>query len=321
MKNFASTLVIALSFIGLSQKDVYLTFSHKNGNEAFAFNQTLSNNLGQNFEITRVDYYVSKIKIIHDGGQITELDNAKHLLIKGNANSVNHLGSFDLQSIEGITFSIGVHPSLNNADPALQTPGTPLAFQNPTMHWGWSSGYFFVCLEGKCGTTVPLNFQLHGLWNQNYFEQTIDVQAIENAEGPLYMHLDADYSEALKNININNCPVKHGSNEEDLTVLQNFRDFVFSAGDGSLLNIEDLPSTQNFSVFPNPAQNQLNLRFNNSESELTIKILDVYGREISTQTTPNNQLSFDVVDLQSGIYFVQLLHQNELLAQKRFVKN
>ncbi|MBK7304311.1 MAG: hypothetical protein IPI90_13940 [Saprospiraceae bacterium] len=28
---------------------------------------------------------------------------------------------------------------------------SPLAFQDPSMHWGWTSGYRFIALEGMIG--------------------------------------------------------------------------------------------------------------------------------------------------------------------------
>ena len=258
-----------ISFISLTicvfaifaQKDVYLTVSHKLADNPLVYNQTATNNLGHDYQLTRIDYYISSIKIIHDGEQEVVLPDSLHFLVKGSENSVNYLGNFDIQTIENIVFSVGVHPSLNNADPALQPAGSPLAFQSPTMHWGWASGYFFICLEGLCGvnSTLSLPIQLHALWNANYFEQSHEVGALENEAGDLFIHLDADYNEALRGININACPIFHGANEADLTVLNNFRDYVFSAGDGSLLHIISEEQKHHFTVFPNPVSDKLHL--------------------------------------------------------------
>jgi hypothetical protein len=64
-------ITIALMFIVMvskAQKNVYFTITHKLSTSDFAFNQTAQNDLMQDFKITRVDYYISSIKIIHDGG-------------------------------------------------------------------------------------------------------------------------------------------------------------------------------------------------------------------------------------------------------------
>ena len=41
------------------------------------------------------------------------------------------------------------------------------------MHWGWTSGYRFVCAEGTAGASFNQTFELHGLGNTNYALQTI----------------------------------------------------------------------------------------------------------------------------------------------------
>jgi hypothetical protein len=50
-----------------AQKNVVLTVKHMLGSEAFSFNQNASNDIGQTFVISRVDYYMSQFTLIHDG--------------------------------------------------------------------------------------------------------------------------------------------------------------------------------------------------------------------------------------------------------------
>ena len=59
----------------LAQKNVYLNISHILGTSDFTYNQTAQNNLTQNFKISRVEYYISSIIIIHDGGSQTSVPN------------------------------------------------------------------------------------------------------------------------------------------------------------------------------------------------------------------------------------------------------
>ena len=74
------------------------------------------------------------------------------------------------------------------------------------MHWGWSSGYRFVALEGKSGTTsANQNLELHGLEDVNYFHLTITTAGTTSGSDKV-IELNADYIQALKNINIEiNC--------------------------------------------------------------------------------------------------------------------
>ncbi|MBK9637722.1 MAG: hypothetical protein IPO63_07830 [Bacteroidetes bacterium] len=64
--SFALLFVISTT---KAQQNVFLTITNKLGNTPFAFNQVAQNNLLQDFKITRMDYYISSIIIIHDGGQ------------------------------------------------------------------------------------------------------------------------------------------------------------------------------------------------------------------------------------------------------------
>lgn len=78
-----------------------------------------------------------------------------------------------------------------------------------------------------------------------------------------------------------------------------------------------------FSLSPNPAGNQLTLNFSPSFSNNTkVEILDQFGRLIrKTQTdeSTNDNMVLDLAGLQSGVYFIQVTHNNRVLA-KRFVK-
>lgn len=303
-----------------AQKNVFLTISHKSGDQALSYNQGYTNNFGFNYELTRVDYYVSSIKIIHDGGQVLALDNDTHILVRGSVNSVTDLGVFDVNQVEGITFSIGVHPSLNNADPSLQDPGAPLYFQSPSMHWGWSPGYFFVCLEGRCVSTFTINMQMHGLWNENYFEQTLAVQGVDGSNNDVYIHLDADYNKAMQSIDLQDCPITHGENREDLQVLENFRDHVFSAGNGALVNLESsaLPTLE---LYPNPVAESLQISVKNLgslSSELTI--LDVCGKVLKTIKLQDGLTSYSMNEFTSGIYFAQITRGGILVSNQKFLK-
>lgn len=65
-KQFSLIMAFTLLFsISKAQKDIYFTITHKLGTADFVFNQNAQNNLMQDFKISRIDYYISGIKIIH----------------------------------------------------------------------------------------------------------------------------------------------------------------------------------------------------------------------------------------------------------------
>ncbi|WP_162902848.1 MbnP family protein [Taibaiella koreensis] len=318
MKNVC--LLLALMFITViskAQKNVILNITHKLGSSAFAFNQTGQNNLSQEFKITRVDYYISGIRIIHDGGVETPVPD-KYILAKGSAAIAEPLGAFNVTNVEGIKFSIGVETPVNNADPSLQPAGHPLSFQTPSMHWGWSAGYRFVALEGKAGSGFNTTFELHGLGNDNYFQQTVMVAGVSTG-GAISINLDADYTQALKDINVSSGPIAHGINAEDLTVLQNFRTHVFKPASGTTA-IEDLNKIDKYiAVFPNPAKDKLTiLQLDRSNTVKTVQVTDLMGR-VHLVTTLKQHDVLPLASLPRGAYILRFYEGVKSMGSKKIV--
>lgn len=319
MKKLVLSFIILFSSVNLfAQKQVILTIKHKLGQDLFAINQPAQNNLSQDFKISRVDYYISKITIIHDSGLETPVTD-KYILVRGTYNLVESLGIFnDITNIEGIKFHIGVDSPNNNADPTLWPTDHPLYLQSPSMHWGWSSGYRFVALEGKAGSNYNITFQMHGLGNSNYFEQTVLVNGV-NTGNDITVNLDADYVEAVKSIDLNAGPIDHGVNETDLTVLTNFRDRVFKAGTGIPTAIENVSQNLNYVIYPSPSNGSIHLDINENNMNLTSAILvDVTGR-IVNEFSLNGKSDLDFVIENKGIYFLNLYSNNKSVSTNKLV--
>lgn len=299
-----------------AQKNLYLTVTHKLGNSNFAFNQVAQNNLMQNFKISRLDYYISGITILHDGAQELFIPNI-YILSKGIANIVENLGTYNVINVEGIRFSIGVNAPINNADPSLQPVGSPLYYQTPPMHWGWATGYFFSVVEGYAGANLTTNFQMHSVGNANYFEQTQMAAGVNSGVNDIYINLDADYIQAVKNINVSSGPIHHGSNATDLTVLQNFRDFVFSPSSTSTGLLNNATEELNVSIYPNPTSEKLYIDFNDNNSTADrMVIVDMLGNTI-LENGLNLRNEINVGDLAKGVYILQFYNSNNILSNKR----
>lgn len=302
MKNI--TVLFTLLFVSLisqAQKNVKLHITHKLGTADFAFNQTTQNNLSQNFKISRIDYYISGIKIIHDGGMELTLPD-HYILAKGAANVTADLGSLNVTTVEGIKFYVGVDSPANNADPSLQSPLHPLYFQTPSMHWGWSAGYRFVALEGTAGNNP---FEIHGLWNYNYFEQTV-MAAGENSGNDIHIYLDADYTEALKDINVAAGPIDHGVNATDLKLLENFRDHVFKAGTAPTSIPGQNTAIHFANIYPNPVQDKINidLLVQNNHAK-SVQVIDLLGKVHYTAALAGQHNVINLSALAKGTYILK----------------
>ena len=307
MKKFYTVIAaLSLTMAAFAQKNVILTIQHKLGDANFSYNTTNSNDVGSTFKFNRVEYYMSGFTIIHDGGIETPVTTDTYILTDAFMNAVESLGTFNVTNVEGIKFHIGVPAPINNQDPNQWPMSHPLAPQSPSMHWGWAAGYFFAVADGFSGPNLNTGFEMHSLGNVNYFEQTVVVNG-ENSGDDVYINLDADYLEAARGINLNSGPIDHGAGASDLTLLQNFRDHVFSAAASSPLSV-NASTTNDLKVFPNPSNGDFYI--NTNEQIASIELFDLTGRkvlDIPVQYVGVQQVSIS----QSGVYLLQVRGLNQ----------
>ncbi len=309
-------LAVISGFVLNAQTDVVLRINHKLDGAPFQLNVASQNNLGHDFRATRLQYYITRITVIHDGGQNLAITDDTVALITANASAFTDipLGNLGVTAVEGVRFHIGVYEPMNNADPSLQPTGHPLAPQAPSMHWGWAAGYRFLVYEGNSGTNFAQMFQLHGLGNNNYFETEITV-AGQDYQGAHYIVVDGNYEEGLYGIDMNSGVIAHGVDLQDLDALINFRDRVFAASPGSL-SLEEV-SHIDWNVYPNPSnQSEIFIQSSANFNELEATVTDSRGRIIRSISLANqSQISLS----ESGIYFVQLKNAGVVVGTKKVV--
>ncbi|MCG8575766.1 MAG: T9SS type A sorting domain-containing protein [Flavobacteriales bacterium] len=88
--------------------------------------------------------------------------------------------------------------------------------------------------------------------------------------------------------------------------------------------VEDETMHERFNVYPNPANNELNVALTLIESEnTTVNILDISGKTLQTvavgDINGDRNLTIDVSDLSTGVYFVEVVNANGK-QNKKFIK-
>lgn len=78
---------------------------------------------------------------------------------------------------------------------------------------------------------------------------------------------------------------------------------------------KDAISLSDFSIYPNPASNVLNVRSFNTVADAVV-LRDVAGKVVLNKNLTNSNESFDISNLKPGIYLVQIQTGNNLLTQK-----
>ncbi len=78
----------------------------------------------------------------------------------------------------------------------------------------------------------------------------------------------------------------------------------------------------NISLYPNPANSELNLSYAPNAGITSLKVFDVMGTEEASQATGNSTSLVDIHTLSKGVHFIRLINQSgEVVAIRKFVKD
>jgi hypothetical protein len=313
MKKLLFSLLLSLGvFFSQAQVDVYLNINHQLGQNSFAFNTGTANNLGNSFNVKRLQYYIAEVNLIHDGGQITTVSNLWILADAGSALSES-LGNYNITNLEGIQLGIGVESSYNHLDPSAYNMSHPLSPKSPSMHWGWAAGYRFIAFEGKTGSSLTQTFEFHGLGDGNYRKITIPTLGTLSGTD-LNIDLNADYERAFENIDLSKgSNIVHGETGKAAVVLSNFATYVFTSSEGnSSIGLNENQSV-NIDLYPNPSKGTVSLSGDLSGKSLVV--IDSHGKTIATKDLSS---SLETIRIKTaGFYLIQLFEDNKLLQSEK----
>jgi len=320
MNKLITLFILAmLTFHAYAQVNVTMHMTQKLGDESFAHNLPAQSDLGYAFNVTRLQYYISKIKLIHDGGLISEVTDM-YFLVDPAEDSEFPLGTFDITQLEQVQFSIGVDADHNHLDPATYPTGHPLAPQNPSMNWGWNPGYRFIALEGYAGAnsnSLNNNYQIHTIGDVNYKTITLDIHG-ELTGNEMELHIQADYKRLLDNLNISNGIISHASTGASKTIAENTRS-VFSSLETT--GITEPGVIGKFSISPNPSRDVAVFKYDlPGYNHLTLHITDITGKTVYSSVLDEGRNSFELaLQWQPGIYIARVFNDNKFLALEKWV--
>lgn len=317
MKNlYILGLFIAVSSSSFAQKNVFITIAPKENGNALQLDANLTNSTGVVYSVTYFDYYLSNLHIIHDGGQDLDLSDTVFLIEP--ANHILHLGILDVTTIEQITFGVGVPPNLNTqsgadaVDISTYPEFHPLSFQDPSMYWGWTSGYTHMIIEGRAdsnndGTPETL-YQIHNLGNSNFHNVVLPVTQTDSYADQIDVYVNCNVDVWLKNINIKTIGVLHGSSGDNTVVMNNvLSEPVFDqSATASVPAIQKNIGKMYFSTIDSKTKVTWEGMLNASNYKLT----DLSGKLIASGSAQTVKGDFVLPNLTAGMYNFHIYDEN-----------
>ncbi len=326
LSTFLLALVFAVSAFAQANNQVVFSFNHKAGADPMVLDQTeftIWNN--KKVKLTRAEFYMSEVEIHKPDGVIMPVADQYILVNAANPGAEHNLGQWPVDAADGLTLHLGVPQSVNHNDPAAWPAGHPLAPQNPTMHWGWSSGYRFMAIEGLVDNNndgVPeTTFEFHNLGDALY--KTVELTGLEEAQnGVLRLHLTLDYVQLFKNIPMTGNVIQHGSATINNTMMNNAatENFLTMA---TVTATHEVPANSlNVSASPNPFSVETTIRYELPATDaITMVVTNALGQSGRTLSglPAAGSMRFEKGDLPKGIYQYAFYENGNLLARKQFV--
>ncbi len=293
-----------------SQKQVFVNFIHLFENQSTNVNDTLTSQTGNYpFYITDYNYYISRVEIIHDGGQVLKLDSNQVFLVKMNRPEID-LGILTIAQVEQINFKVGVPEYLNHLDISLYNQDEALSFQTPPMHWGWNSGYMHhivsAMVDADNNGSFEAYFQLHNLGDLNTEDVTISTIATEYSDR-LVINVNTKVDRWLRNLNISTIGIEHGSTGFNSQIMQNIVDFdVFSSP--ATASISEESTQNNFSWTNQEGENKL-LWKNISPDK--IEVFNIEGKLVSVTNNLNSEEY--ILKQEKGMYLIRVFSKGKVV--------
>ena len=317
-KRILQTLMLLFVSVAIyAQSNVKLVINHFLGDKPFLLNIEAKNDVGSNFTTSRLEYYISGIKIIHDSGKVAAMPNL-YILQNAENNDTINLGNFDVNKIEAKNFCIGVDQKVNHNDPSKWAFSHPLSPKSPTMHWGWEPGYKFAVIEGATGANLMQKFAIHALGDKNYFETSIPITALQLNNSQVIV-LNADYTLAVSQMYLESGIFNHGEDGTAADMLRYFQTKVFTnaQGEGNLLSTPKVVVNSGVKLYPNPSTGNVQVAITNASlNNSNYRLSDITGRLIKEGAELPSEFNLNA----RGIYILTLQNEHFVSSEKLIIQ-
>jgi hypothetical protein len=96
-------------------------------------------------------------------------------------------------------------------------------------------------------------------------------------------------------------------------------DLFIAKLNASTVGIEELALQSSLSIAPNPFTFQTTISFKEEQTNSSLRIFDIVGKEVKSFTFSGKQLKFEKEDIKSGVYILQCVDKNKIVSTKKIV--
>jgi hypothetical protein len=312
-------IALLLTLVGLgnayAQDSIFAKIVFHNQAQTFALNEVITAQNGADYTVESMAFFMSRVQLIHDGGQVITLDTNEVFYVNFNSPLV-FLGLHDITDFEAIRFDVGVPIYLNHLDISQYPEGHPLSYHTPVMHWGWSAGYMHMVMNGFGDANEDGQFtdfyQLNCLGDYNVHIVEVETGTTSYPGDIQHIVLICNVDEWLRGSDPQTTGPAHGSTGINQIVMNNLEDYpVFVApANASLSEKEQLP------VQVAQSEKEITLTWGDTKAG-SFRMLNAEGKTIS-QGKCSDKLTF--TGLESGWHIVQLFSEkNTLLGTAKWI--
>lgn len=165
----------------------------------------------------------------------------------------------------------------------------------------------------KVSESVPALWEASVCDNQVCYTSLVDSGSMN----PIY---PADYGFLLLHItphvNYGTAVIRYEVWDINTPLLRDTLTYILTVNNTS--GIAEAESKNAFSIFPNPAKENINI-LSNLQTGFRFLITDVSGKEIQNGISKTNTISVSTENLQNGVYTVSIFSENQIINTKQFL--
>ena len=177
-----------------------MSFNHNSDGQAIALNtaQNYKNALNQPYNVTKLKYYISNVKLINSQtGKVFTEPNSYHLIDLSAEKTKFSFTGIPVKSYDKIEFSIGVD-SVQNTHTDQKGDLDP----NNDMAWDWKSGYVFFKMEGFTSNNKGLVYHIGNTSNYKTLSFPLNQTVTFQKDTPVTANVMVNLTELFRNPNV-----------------------------------------------------------------------------------------------------------------------